>query len=289
VVNAHPDWLARDNHNQYQTNGGPGCEGAFLSPANPAARKHIHDVVMEIASDYDVDGIHFDYIRYPSASYDYSAASLTGFRAQMDAEVTDRQRNRLHKAIAHDRLAYVHAFPEEFQGFRRDQVTGLLRDISHDVKQIKPWLIVSAAVFADYTDAYRSRGQDWKLWLREGYIDAVAPMAYGESTSLVASQVADAVSCAQGAHRMVFAGIGSWHIPAASTIAKIAASRTLGADGEILFSYGGMTKDGTTTAYMDKVGTTCYPSDAPLPSMPWLPARPTASLPAVTATAHAGG
>jgi len=65
--------------------------------------------------------------------------------------------------------------------------------------------------------------------------------------------------------KMVFAGIGAWHIPAASTIEKIGVARSLGANGEVLFSYGGVTKDGTTNAYLDKVSAACFRTQATIP------------------------
>jgi uncharacterized lipoprotein YddW (UPF0748 family) len=273
VLNAHPDWIDRDSHGQYHVGKGANCEGAFLSPANLDARKHIHDVFLDVVRNYDVDGIHLDYIRYPSPAYDYSYASRTRFAAEMDAIHTPEQVARIHAALAHDPLVYEHWFAPQFQDFRRRQVTDLVREISQDAKAIKPWLVVSAAVFADYDDAYHLRGQDWKTWLRDGYVDAVAPMAYGTSTAKVAAQIEDAVRCAHESGRMVFAGIGAWHIPANSTIEKIGAARAIGANGEVLFSYGGVTHDGATTAYLDKVSSACFRTQARVPAMPWLGTR----------------
>lgn len=265
VVNAHTDWLDRDSHGQYHLGKGNDCEGAFLSPANLDARRHIVDVFLDVVKNYDIDGIHLDYIRYPSTTYDYSQATLTRFASTIDASLDQEQVARIHAALAKDPLVYPHWFPSQFQDFRREQVTDLVREISEGAKKIKPGLLVSAAVFADYDDAYKVRGQDWKSWLRDGYVDAVAPMAYGTSTAKVSAQIADAVQCAHANGRMVFAGIGAWHIPAASTIEKISAARSLGADGEVLFSYGGVTHDGATEAYLDKVSAACFARQALLP------------------------
>ena len=274
VVNAHPDWLDRDPSGKSRLTTGGDCEGAFLSPANLGARKHIHDVFLEVATKYDIDGIHFDYIRYPNLTFDYSDASLSRFQDEIVPTLSAGQCAALDAKLRKDRLAYVHAFPIHYADFRRRQVTEMVRDISHDLKAAKPSLIVSAAVFADSKDAYVTRGQDWKTWLREGYLDAVVPMAYGADTTKVAAQIADAVSCAREAHRFAYAGIGSWHIPAESTVAKIAAARKLGAQGEVLFSYGGMTRDGATSAYLDKVSGACFNQSAGVPRMAWLPGKP---------------
>ncbi len=274
VVNSHPDWLARDGKGHFQISASPGCEGAFLSPANPAARQHIHDVFLDVATRYDVDGIHFDYVRYPGAAYDYSDAALGRFRRQMQGSARIISIKLCEARLPGDRLSYPHMFPGEWQAFRRQQVTDMVAGISQDVKAVKPWVIVSAAVFADSKGAFSARGQDWKTWLKNGYLDAVVPMAYGASTFLVAGQIRDAVAAAHAAGRYAYAGLGSWHIPVGSTVTKIEAARTLGAQGSVLFSYGGMTQDGRTTRYLQAITHQCYGDMATTPVMPWLAPHP---------------
>jgi len=279
VVNQHPGWLARDARNHYLLKSGPECEGAFLTPANLDARRHIHDVFLDVARRYDVDGIHFDYVRYANAGYDYSESALSRFQTEMEPQVSLDERLALARRETHDRLAWPHAYPAQWQEFRRRQVTEMVGEISQDIKAIKPWVIVSAAVFADSKDALNSRGQDWKTWLGRGYLDAVVPMAYGASTPQVAAQIADAVACARAAGRYAYAGIGSWHIPAGSTVAKIAAARTLGAQGAVLFSYGGITRDGTSDSYLNAVAARCFRGAASLPTMAWVTPHPASQGP----------
>ena len=275
VVNQHPEWLARDAHGHFLLKAGPECEGAFLTPANLDARRHIHDVFLDVARRYDVDGIHFDYVRYANSGYDYSGAALARFRVEQTSATDETERRALARREVHDRLAWPHAFPAAWQEFRRRQVTEMVGEISRDIKAVKPWVIVSAAVFADSKDALSTRGQDWKTWLERGYLDAVVPMAYGSSTPKVAAQIADAVACAHAAGRYAYAGIGSWHIPAASTIAKINAEREVGAQGTVLFSYGGVTHDGTSETYLNTIAAHCFPGAASPPPMSWLNPRPT--------------
>lgn len=245
------------------------------TPANPAARQHIHDVFLDVARRYDVDGIHFDYVCYPNSGYDHSEAALFWFRVWMRPSLTNDEIARIDRRARTDRLIYPHLFAPQWRLFRRQQVSDMVAQIAQDVRAIKPWAVVSAAVFADSQDALNARGQDWKTWLQKGYLDAVIPMAYGASTAKVAAQIADAVACARTSGRYAYAGLGSWHIPAGSTVAKIVAARALGAQSSVLFSYGGITHDGKSAAYLDKVDAACYPGGAPAPVMPWLGARPT--------------
>ena len=52
-------------------------EGIFLSPIHKGAVDHATKVIGDIASRYDVDGIHLDYIRFPNDEFDYSAGRST--------------------------------------------------------------------------------------------------------------------------------------------------------------------------------------------------------------------
>jgi uncharacterized lipoprotein YddW (UPF0748 family) len=59
---AHPEWLVCDREGRPM----PLTEGyVYFSPGVPEARRHIIEVAREIVANYDVDGIHFDYLRYP--------------------------------------------------------------------------------------------------------------------------------------------------------------------------------------------------------------------------------
>jgi uncharacterized lipoprotein YddW (UPF0748 family) len=274
VVNSHPDWLVRDSRGNISFTPTDATEGAFLSPANGQARQFIHDVFMEVVRNYDIDGIHFDYVRYPSEYYDYSSSALDSFAAYMNTVDPD---SASHINTQKDTLAYVHAYPKAWAAWRRDQVTDLVRSISHDVKASKPWVVVSAAVFANAEDAYNARGQDWKEWLKEGLIDVVVPMAYNDSTQLVGSQLRDAEVTAHEYGRYCYAGLGSWHISAESTNAKIAIARQLGIKGIVLFSYGGVTNYGSSYSYLNKVNAMSFSRPAALPSLSWLSPRTAAA------------
>jgi uncharacterized lipoprotein YddW (UPF0748 family) len=114
-------------------------------------------------------------------------------------------------------------------------VTELVARIYRGVKSVKPNAIISAAVFANEEDAARSRFQDWKVWLRRGWLDVVCPMAYTPETEVFRKQLLGAMSLASG--KIVWGGIGAYKQTAESAIEKIRVTRELGAQGFILFSY----------------------------------------------------
>jgi uncharacterized lipoprotein YddW (UPF0748 family) len=70
LVNAHPDWLLRPDGVKYlDPVGGSDWEGIYIDPANANATSHTRAVFVDVAKRYPVEGIHYDYVRYPQAQY----------------------------------------------------------------------------------------------------------------------------------------------------------------------------------------------------------------------------
>lgn len=131
----------------------------YLDPGNPQARSYIISLVDELISNYDVDGIHFDYIRYPEAA----------------SKFPDK-----------DTFA-KYGKGKSLNEWRRDNITELVTDIYDLVKANKPWVQVSSSPVGRYRDlnpmrgkwtAYGSVHQDAGAWLLKGKMDAVYPMLY---------------------------------------------------------------------------------------------------------------
>ncbi len=266
--NARRDWFACDRYGRCSPVPNARCEGAFLQPSNPAVQDHLFKVFTYVAENYDVDGIHFDYCRYAGSDYDFSGSTLARFRDYMAAQLPAEEVARLDKRRVSDRLSYVHAFGTQWADWRRAQITGLVARISEAVKASKPWMQVSAAVFADAKDAYLYRGQDWQGWLKAGYLDAVALMAYAKSTERILEQTRRAVALA--GDRQVYTGIGAWRLSAHDVANKIAAVRQTGAAGVNLFSYNGVH---TRSHYLDTLARGVFASRTLPRRMRWLPSR----------------
>jgi uncharacterized lipoprotein YddW (UPF0748 family) len=70
IVNRHPDWLLRpDGVSTLDPAGGADFEGIYIDPANRAAREHTLVVYEDIVRRYRVEGLHYDYVRYPQVTY----------------------------------------------------------------------------------------------------------------------------------------------------------------------------------------------------------------------------
>ena len=210
-------------------------EGLYLSPLHPGAQDHAAAVIAEIATNYDVDGIHLDYIRFPNAEFDYSPAAMDQFKASIAPDLTDRQKREAATREAIDPAAYPNLNPERWSDFRRERLTTLLIKIRAAVKAVRPAMTVSAAVVPDAQVAFEERLQDWRGWVDQSLLDVICPMAYTTDPAVFQKQIAAARAYA-GSHP-VWAGIGAYQLTPSQTLGHIAAANKLGAAGVILFSY----------------------------------------------------
>jgi len=256
VYHRHPEWLAvpkalaadlykmdpkdplyRQKIVEWSKANRAELEGVYTGPANPKVREHIYKIWMDVLDHYDVDGLHFDYVRFASPDFDYSRTSLTTFRKWLEPQLTASQIRGLRNSLKTNPLAAVDMFGEKFADFQRAQVTSLVERIYRAVKKRRPNVTVSAAVFANDENAYTRRFQDWHRWLQMGILDVACPMAYSTDTAIFQKQIESATEFAHSAGRQVWAGIGAYRIPVESTVEKINVARSLGSDGLILFSY----------------------------------------------------
>ena len=158
----HPDWLMLDSSsNALQT----------FDPGHPEVQRQTFNVAMNILTNYDVDGLNLDYIRYSSTSEGYNAVSVARF---------NKQTGRSGAPAPED---------EVWKQWRRDQVTALLRKIYLTALAVRPSVKVSCDTVnwspaplsdAGWTNArpYREVLQDWRAWMEEGLLDLNIPMCY---------------------------------------------------------------------------------------------------------------
>ncbi len=156
VLARHPNWLMCDVAGQPMKTDWY----RFIDPALPEVRAHLAALFAEVARKYAVDGIHLDYIRYPYEKGDFSYAKpvVEGFRLVHGGEPA--------------------ALPEQWRAFRRAQITETVRAISTAVRRERPGIEISAAVIAHPDRSETMAGQEPAVWLAEGLVDAITPMAY---------------------------------------------------------------------------------------------------------------
>src|SRR6185437_1435217 len=201
-------------------------EGLYVSPLQPEAAAHNQAVVADIARLYPVDGIHLDYVRYPSDQFDYSRFAIAAFRADMRTRISPALRHELDEQDVVDLFAYPDRFPNEWKTFRRSELSSMLMRLRTAVKTARPDALFTVAAAPDAQEAFDQRLQDWRTWLEQRVIDAVCPMAYTQEADRFAEQIAAARDIAGG--NAVWAGIGAYRLRPEQTIENIQAARRLG-------------------------------------------------------------
>ncbi|HEY3417157.1 MAG TPA: family 10 glycosylhydrolase, partial [Armatimonadota bacterium] len=206
------------------------AEPLWLCPSNPANQQLEIDAMVEVATRYDVDGIHFDYIRYPDDQHCF----CPGCRARFEATIG--------KAVANWPADVLKdpALRQQWLDFRRANITRVVAAVHDAVKKAKPRVQISAAVFPNWPVDHDQVGQDWKLWCERGYLDFVCPMDYTQSTALLTNMVSQQLTYAGKVPCYPGIGLSTWDSEpdVVKLIEQINAVRQAGAGGFTIFNYG---------------------------------------------------
>lgn len=226
-------------------------EGLYLSPVLPAARDYTVSVVREIASRYALDGIHFDYLRYPNEQFDYSVSSIAAFRAEALASVAKDTRDRLDRNAVASASAWPDGLPEAWAQFRRDRLTELATSLRAAAVTARPGIVVSAAVAPNADEARRGRLQDWRLWARSGIVDALCPMIYTADPQEFATAVSRVKNDSGPA--AVWAGIGAFKLTPARATENLRVVRKAGVAGVLFYSYDSLNSGDAPATYFSTI------------------------------------
>jgi len=202
----------------------------WLCPSNPLNRRLEADAMLEAARKYPVDGIHFDYIRYPGGDACYCGGCRSRFEKRIGRKVSPWPGAVLGPGPLRD--AWLQ--------FRRDNISALVSEVSARVKKLPRKVLVSAAVFRNWPVDRDRIGQDWALWCRKGWLDFVCPMDYTPDTGEFARSVASQIRWAGKVP--VYPGIGYsvWKKQKGiyTLVEQVKTARRLGAPGFIVFNLG---------------------------------------------------
>lgn len=240
-------------------------EGLYMSPISQDAADYTDSIVRALVRRYPIDGVHFDYARYPNDRFDYSRFAIREFRAAVRAQLPEATRRALDAQEQDDLFAYPDGLPEQWREYRESRMTALMNRLQATVKRERSAALVSVAVVPDAHEAELHRLQNWSAWAQAGLVDIVCPMAYTTDASHFADQITGA-RVAAGV-RQVWAGIGSYRLSPKETVDNILAARRLGANGIVLFSYDSLTTSRQTRSdYLSLVGRAAFTLPAPVPA-----------------------
>ncbi|MDI6808090.1 MAG: family 10 glycosylhydrolase [Candidatus Eisenbacteria bacterium] len=266
AVNLHPEWFGAfpDGRSFVSISreelGRRSIEGLFLSPGNPDVREYIRAVVSEIVEKYAVDGIHLDYVRFPTLKSGFDEISRREFMRvyYVDPLSLETGPGAVLDYFGAPGLADLAG---KWKNWQIECVTETVKGIGEVIRRERPGIVFSAAVMPD-SDASRDlHGQDWVSWVRNGYLDFAVPMCYSRSSEVIERQLRKAVQSA-GKDR-VMAGIAVYNQHSRSAVEKIRIARRLGVLGVSLFSYDSV---GERKEYLQSLRRDVFQSPASIPN-----------------------
>ena len=145
--------------------------GKFLwfDPGEPVAADRFIEVVCDVVRRYDVDGVHIDDYFYPYPI------------KEEGSEVPFPDADSHARAMATGGLA-------DRAAWRRDNVDRLVERLWREVKELKPHVLVGISPFGIWRpghppgikglDQVAALNADPRKWLREGWLDYLAPQLY---------------------------------------------------------------------------------------------------------------
>lgn len=269
---ANTDHAASSNH---VTRSAPGITkrygtGVWCDPAFPDSRRRALGAVMDVVRRYDVDGVHLDDYFYP-----YPVAGR---------EFPDGRNPAARRAI----------------------IDSFVNGLYSSVKQQKPWVRVGISPFGIWRpgvpagieaglDSYEQLACDARKWLKNGWVDYLAPQLYWRISPQKQSFTALLSWWRAQGSRPVWPGIATARInssddpgrPASEITNQIAATRqtATGSTGHLHWSAKSLvTNRGGIATRLAQT----YTQPAAVPAMPWVSARPPA-VPQVAANLTSAG
>ncbi len=242
-MNRHQDWYVLDETGRsildYDVSDlrHAGLEGYYLAPANPYVRSYLIKIIEELTQ-YNFDGIHLDYVRYPNHEYVYDAAMRTKFMREyyfdpMDFLSPIKDLGTRLNLWGYDDLK------RRYATYVKDDLSDFIREVNRAVKTASPTMMVSVAVKPDYGAARRDFHQDWVGWLDSGLVDFVCLMAYSHNIKPILDKTLLAVKNPD----QVMVGLGLYDLSVAEIRKQVNQVQASPFAGVVFFSYEEIKKD----------------------------------------------
>ncbi len=122
----------------------------IYNPALPEVRQRLFDIVKEMITRYDVDGIHFDDYFYPEGETFADQADYQKYGAGISS----------------------------VQNFRRENVNKAIKGVYDIIVATKPSVVFSVSPAPEITKNFNSLYADIKKWNQEGWVDVIIPQLY---------------------------------------------------------------------------------------------------------------
>lgn len=190
---------------------------------------YMEDLVGEMVENYNVDGLHFDYIRYNHIANGWGPEDIAEMEKRgIDVDHLKKLLNKTLYDADKDGVTFLQAHANgdydvlKFAQMRRDNVKNFATRLTNAAKKINPDLVISAALMPEgaYTGTYNVSGMDSlsfaELHYGQNYEDAanlydyVTPMEYSADFTASSEWVAALAENAAQKGNQVVVGLQSY-------------------------------------------------------------------------------
>ncbi|MEH2311827.1 MAG: family 10 glycosylhydrolase [Nostoc sp.] len=169
LASQHPDWLTQKPDGT-QTSISAAGEVAWLNPFHPEVQKFFTELVMEVITQYDADGVQFDDNTSLPVDFGYDKYTISLYTQETGKPPPPNPQAQ----------AWIK--------WRADKMTAFMVDLQQTVKARKPNAIFSVA--PNYYDfAYKLQLQDWLNWVRLGIVDELIMQVYRNDLESFIAQI----------------------------------------------------------------------------------------------------
>ncbi|MDM8008646.1 MAG: family 10 glycosylhydrolase [Phycisphaerae bacterium] len=248
-----------------------------LDPGSPDAQEYLVSIVRELVTNYEIDGINWDYIRYTQTDAGYPA----------DSSYANSGLKRFQRITGRTDVPAATG-DTQWNDFRRRTIDELVRRVRAEIPSIanprQPLRYTADLVtWGDAPSSFTSSSaytlfSNWEYWLRMGWLDGGVPMCYdreyNSSQALYYRHWVD--KCMIWRYdRHMYVGQAAYLNTMAGSVTQMAYAYNKGAEGTSNYSYYvtvDANMDGTgehDTAWYPYVEANLFNEPAPTPSMPW--------------------
>ncbi|MBD2178031.1 family 10 glycosylhydrolase [Pseudanabaena sp. FACHB-1998] len=165
LMRRHPDWITkrRDGSRVFVHGENNQHRLVWLNPAKPEVQKFLTDLIVEVVSKYDVDGIQLDDHFGMPAELGYDDYTIA-----------------LYKKDHFGKLPPDDFNDPQWISWRARHVTKLMQKLSKAVRAIKPNCLISLSP-NPRNFSYVKYLQDWYTWVYLGYVDELVVQVYRDN------------------------------------------------------------------------------------------------------------
>jgi uncharacterized lipoprotein YddW (UPF0748 family) len=251
IAEKKPEWMNvnRKGDTYYLENGV--TKYYFMNPALPQVRDFLSELYRELVKKYKIDGIQFDYLRYPNSGDYTNDFGYDAYTRQLFMNYSDA-----------DPIAIKPEDPlwHKWCEFREYTVSSYAYRVFSELKSLQPKIHISADVWPDYDDTLADIYQNPKAWSNRDYINTLIPMSYYLHEKPVVDDIVNSWAFARG-HSELSSGIAAFtKVDTKVLIKQIEAIRAANTNGVAIFEYESLFNN----AYADalKLGAFSTPSAA---------------------------